>query len=445
MNKRQLNSLSASLSKAISPAVRRIDATARILDQVEPLAVVSRPTSAESLRDDDVQNSASEQSTSSGAGSKEQAVENALANLATVAKQDASPAPLAAVAKTATEVNSPSHAKKTTVADLATVDTVTEVKGELRISNTIIDSLLPTLEPAAALVYLRLYRLSHGYRKNNCIVGLRKLATATNTSPRTVQRAIEYLEARKLVSRQGASFGGSTKGIQFLVHVPAGRANLTTADTVATVAKMTTVDNSPTMARLTTVVNLATNKDDDLLNTNHHQSENPPDFTQALDVGPQQRRDARRENGSRRGSDETLLAKDGITRANASFTHLTQTITAYTTTTKNPWLQSDTVCYLQHHLDEIPIEKLKAVIRTVFERASSRINSFTYFVKEIVATTDTQTLAAKRKALAGVVKQVRDIHRGRQDYSIADLAFDVKTACSREGVIFDNDLFNELI
>jgi hypothetical protein len=140
-------------------------------------------------------------------------VENSLDNLATVAKQDASPWPLAIVAKIATEANSASHAKKTTAANLATVDTVTEVKGELRISNTIVDNLLPTLEPAAALVYLWLYRLSHGYKKASCIVGLRKLATATNSSPRTVQRAIEYLETRRLISREGASFGGSTKGI----------------------------------------------------------------------------------------------------------------------------------------------------------------------------------------------------------------------------------------
>ena len=109
---------------------------------------------------------------------------------------------------------------------VAAVANLTDVKGELRVPNTIVDSLFPTLEPAAALVYLRLYRLSRGYKKETCIVGLEKLASATNTSQRTVQRAIDYLEVRQLIVRQGASFGGRTKGIQFQVKVP-GEANVT--------------------------------------------------------------------------------------------------------------------------------------------------------------------------------------------------------------------------
>jgi len=34
---------------------------------------------------------------------------------------------------------------------------------------------------------------------------------------------------------------------------------------------------------------------------------------------------------------------------------------------------------------------------------------------------------------------------GRAVYSLADFVEDVKCACAREGVVFDNDLFNELI
>ena len=127
------------------------------------------------------------------------------------------------------------------------------------------------------------------------------------------------------------------------------------------------------------------------------------------------------------------------------FDHLTQTITAYTTVTKNPWLQTDTVSYLQHHVDQVPIEKVKTVIQTVFERAECRINSFAYFVKEILATNDLRTLGGRRKALAGIIRRVRENHMGLASYGMADLVFDVKSACAREGVMFDNDLFNELI
>ena len=43
MNKKQLDSLSSTLSKAINPAARKIEATAKILEQIEPLPVVSKP------------------------------------------------------------------------------------------------------------------------------------------------------------------------------------------------------------------------------------------------------------------------------------------------------------------------------------------------------------------------------------------------------------------
>ena len=86
-----------------------------------------------------------------------------------------------------------------------------------------------------------------------------------------MQRAIEYLEGRQLILREGASFGGKIKGIQFRVKVPGSLATQTTVDKTATVAKATTHANLTTVAKMTTLANLATNKDDDLLNTNHHQ------------------------------------------------------------------------------------------------------------------------------------------------------------------------------
>jgi hypothetical protein len=69
-------------------------------------------------------------------------------------------------AKMTTVAELATHANLTTVDNLATLAKLTEVKGELWVPNMIVDSLLPTLEPAAALLYLRLYRLSHGYKKD---------------------------------------------------------------------------------------------------------------------------------------------------------------------------------------------------------------------------------------------------------------------------------------
>jgi len=423
MNKKQLDSLSSVLSKAINPAARKIEATAKILEQIEPLPVLSKPIRPATRLDSCPES-----------GPVPVAVENCLAKLTTVATEKIPGWPICPRA---------TPAKMNTVADLTTLDNLstpdslanlTTVKGTLHVPNTIVDVLLPALEPAAALLYLRLYRLSHGFRNESCIVGLQKLATATHTSQKTVQRAIDYLEKRRLIVREGANLGGRTRGLHFQVRVP--------GSLTATVAKTTTLDK---VVKMTTLVNLASNKDDDLLNTNHHQSREEPSFPQAPTIEPHAARVARRET-------HQLLDPSEAAAGNVSsvkpppLDHLTQTITAYTTVTKNPWLQTDTVSYLQHHIDQVPVEKLKTVIQTVFERAECRINSFAYFVKEILATNNPRTLGgSRRKALAGIIRQVRENHMGLASYSIADLVFDVKSACAREGVMFDDDLFNELM
>lgn len=441
MNKKQLDSLSSTLSKAINPAARKIEATAKILEQIEPLPVVSKPIGEPRAAMLDQMGEAEPSAgpdSCPGTGSAHVAVENCLANLTTVVKTEGSGW---SICPTATP------AKMTTVADLTTLDNLTTVdslanlttvKGTLHVPNSIVDVLLPALEPAAALLYLRLYRLSHGYRNESCIVGLQKLATATHTSQKTVQRAIDYLERRRLIVREGANLGGRTRGLQFRVRVPGSLANMTTLDKTATVAKTTTPDK---MVKMTTLVNLASNKDDDLLNTNHHQSGEALSFPQPPTIEPQEARVARREN------DPLLDSSWGNSSSvkTPPLDHLTQTVTTYTTVTKNPWLQTDTVSYLQHHIDQVPIEKVKTVIQTVFERAECRINSFAYFVKEILAINDQSTLRGRRKALAGIIRRLRENHMGLSSYGMADLVFDVKTACARQGVMFDNDLFNELI
>jgi Helix-turn-helix domain len=267
MNKKQLDSLSSTLSKAINPAARKIEATAKILEQIEPLPVLSKPireSGAVTLDQTGGTEPATRPDSCPESGPVPVPVENCLANLTTAVKTEDPGWPICPRA---------TPAKMTTVADLTTLDNLTTadslanlttVKGTLHVPNSIVDVLLPALEPAAALLYLRLYRLSHGYRNESCIVGLQKLATATHTSQKTIQRAIDYLEKRRLIVREGANLGGRTRGLQFRVRVPGNLANVTTLDKTATVAKTTTPDK---VAKMTTLANLASTKDDDLLNT----------------------------------------------------------------------------------------------------------------------------------------------------------------------------------
>ncbi|MDP9202981.1 MAG: helix-turn-helix domain-containing protein [Gemmatimonadota bacterium] len=74
----------------------------------------------------------------------------------------------------------------------------------------VLDTLLPDLvghdrQPSAFLVYLFLWRSSHGSGRTKTQVSLLDIATGTGLSKRAVQEAIRRLAKRRLVSIQRES------------------------------------------------------------------------------------------------------------------------------------------------------------------------------------------------------------------------------------------------
>jgi hypothetical protein len=74
----------------------------------------------------------------------------------------------------------------------------------------IVESLLPDLvghdrQPSAFLVYLALWRLTHGAGAATAQVALRDIAEATGLSKRSVQSALGWLVRRKLIEVTRAS------------------------------------------------------------------------------------------------------------------------------------------------------------------------------------------------------------------------------------------------
>jgi hypothetical protein len=112
--------------------------------------------------------------------------------------------------------------------------------------------------------------------------------------------------------------------------------------------------------------------------------------------------------------------------------------------TGNSWGTSDCQTYQQNEIRKVPLSKVLSAMQAVKQRSLTRINSFNYFVKEILDTTTQRNLQQQSQALAEIIKQVRDLHMGANQYTIADFVFDVKRACAREGVLFDNALFNSI-
>jgi hypothetical protein len=93
----------------------------------------------------------------------------------------------------------------------------------------------------------------------------------------------------------------------------------------------------------------------------------------------------------------------------------------------------------------VPAAQIVSVLDAVVRRTPTKINSFKYFVREIVTPPDPRNRARQKKRLEKIVHKVRYISVGRGDYSMADFVEDVKCSCAREGIVFENDLFNELV
>src|SRR5262249_52692954 len=116
--------------------------------------------------------------------------------------------------------------------------------------------------PYEQLVYLRLYRLSHGFRSDTCLVSVDRLATACKISPSSTIRAIRDLESKGMVRRLEAKLGGrmsEVRGNRFWVFRPP-------VSQTAAVSQVPPISPAPHVPQ-TPIKEI----DDDYINKNHHQ------------------------------------------------------------------------------------------------------------------------------------------------------------------------------
>ncbi len=76
-----------------------------------------------------------------------------------------------------------------------------DIKGHLILPHKFTDGLAPLLEPAELAVYLHLYRLSWGYGKDHCTIGLPRLAERARVSRGSVQTILKKLIDKGLVEK----------------------------------------------------------------------------------------------------------------------------------------------------------------------------------------------------------------------------------------------------
>jgi DNA-binding Lrp family transcriptional regulator len=275
---------------------------------------------------------------------------------------------------------------------------VPDTAGHTSVPNIVLDGLLPKLSTTEQVIYLRLYRLSHGFRSETCKIGFPKLASSCNISRRQAINSIEKLQELGLIQKLGSDLDNKSQHLRgniYKVNLP-----LTPGAIIAPGA------NSTPDAKFAVGAKSAPNKDDDhddYLNKDHHQS---------------------------------------------TITHITEhqnrVMMIYQEVTGNLWSKADHTNY--EKIKHIPIEKIEVALRLANDRATNRPNSFAFFIKEILASLNpkTQSRSNRKKAMQKIVERVRNASVG-SNISPSEFAYKVKETCLREDVSFDNDLLDELM
>ncbi len=98
---------------------------------------------------------------------------------------------------------------------------VPEIKGHCRWPHALTDSLFKLLDVPERVVYEQLFRLSWGFGKDFCTIGLPKLAERSGLKPTATHGAVARLTKKGLVIKAAATFGkNKEQGITYRLPLP---------------------------------------------------------------------------------------------------------------------------------------------------------------------------------------------------------------------------------
>lgn len=98
---------------------------------------------------------------------------------------------------------------------------VPEIKGHLRWPHAVTDSLFKLLDVPERVVYEQLFRLSWGFGKDSCTIGLQKLATRSGLKTTATHAAVARLAKKGLILKMAATFGkNKEQGITYRLPLP---------------------------------------------------------------------------------------------------------------------------------------------------------------------------------------------------------------------------------
>lgn len=123
-----------------------------------------------------------------------------------------------------TQNDSPMDFDRLNTSENSSVDlmaSLPKVKGHLKLYHQITDHLYGQLDPYEQAIHLQLYRLSWGYGKPTCLIGLPKLAARSGMGTTAAAQAVKKLATKGLIKKLGMKFGkNQEQGIEYWVKPP---------------------------------------------------------------------------------------------------------------------------------------------------------------------------------------------------------------------------------
>lgn len=105
------------------------------------------------------------------------------------------------------------------IGDSVSADGLDADEEHVRVSRYVSDILAPQLTPTQWAVYYRLYRLSHGIGKKECLVGNKQLRELTGVKETAVRDAIAALKRLGLVKILEVVNTSDVKGTRYQINV----------------------------------------------------------------------------------------------------------------------------------------------------------------------------------------------------------------------------------
>lgn len=273
-----------------------------------------------------------------------------------------------------------------------------------RIPQVVFDEILPQLPPMAQTPYLQLLRLTLGFQRDSCHISLESWAARCNQSLASIKRQALFLQQRGLLKKESVVFGGTARGSYFCPVIP----GILNDDSIKDSQALALEKSKEKQSQLTQSQLSSSQLTQSQLPVTYMKSDHDHDLRNKIDH------------------------------------HERQVMMTYQELTGNRPTLADLSSY--QRIAYLGAEEILANMQQIYDRSSEPIGSFAYFAKALVKASQEQyrNRNVQKRNLEKIVERIRQSRIGSRA-SLSDLIEEIKRACVRDNVNYNNDLVNEIL